>query len=370
VSSTAPPVLPRLRSLLDDLPAYRPGRPAALGDAGKLSANENPHPPLPSVLDAVAAAAASLNRYPDPACGAITQALAERHDVGIEQIAVGAGSVALCQQLVFATAGPGDEVLFAWRSFEAYPIVTRMGDATPRQVPLTAGGEHDLDAMGAAIGPATRLVFVCNPNNPTGRIVDAARLATFVGAVPADVLVVIDEAYIEFVRDADAASGCDLLAERPNVCVLRTFSKAFGLAGLRIGYAVAHPAIAAALRKTTTPFAVSAVAQLAAVGSLAAEDELMERVDAVVAGRERIFGALRAQGWSVMPSEANFVWVADDGRADRLVDGCREAGLSVRSFPGEGVRVTVGAPQANEQLIEAAAAAIEPVVRTSTGLPR
>jgi|SRR5829696_8863370 len=350
-------VLPRLRPALDDLPVYRAGQPAGAGDVGKLSANENPFAPLPSVLDAVARAATTLNRYPDPASTVITDALAERHGVAAEHVAVGAGSVALCQQLVQATAATGDEVLFAWRSFEAYPILTRLADATPRPVPLTTTGEHDLGAMLASVGPRTRLVLVCNPNNPTGRAIPARDLAAFVAAVPADVLVVVDEAYAEFVRDPDVTSAAPLLDDHPNVCVLRTFSKAYGLAGLRIGYALGHPAVAKALRRTTTTFAVTALAQQAAIASLAAEHELQERVEAVIEQRERLAAELRRHGWPVGSSEANFLWIEDDGRAPAFVRACEQNGLSVRSFPGEGVRVTIGTAEATELLGHTAARA-------------
>ena len=355
-------VLPRLRSALDDLPVYRAGQPAGAGDAGKLSANENPFAPLPAVLQIVAGAAATLNRYPDPASTALTEAIAGRYGLAAEQVAVGAGSVALCQQLVNATATTGDEVVFAWRSFEAYPIVARLADATPRPVPLTTDGEHDLDAMLAAVRPRTRLVFVCNPNNPTGRTIPAGDLAAFIAEVPPDVLVVLDEAYAEFVRDPAFASATTLLDAHANVCVLRTFSKAYGLAGLRIGYALGHPTVAEALRKTTTTFAVTALAQDAAIASLAAENELAARVTAIVESRDRLHAELHRYGWPVGPSEANFVWVDDDGRGSALVRACEQAGLSVRAFPGEGIRITIGTEQANQQVGAAAAHAATAII--------
>nr|MCU0264963.1 aminotransferase class I/II-fold pyridoxal phosphate-dependent enzyme [Actinomycetes bacterium] len=225
---------PRLRPVLADLPAYRAGRPAPEG-AFKISSNENPYPPLPSVLAAVSRAAEQANRYPDFASTDLVEALAARFTVAAEQVAVGTGSVGIAQQLVQATAGVGDEVLFAWRSFEAYPIITRIAGATPVQVPLGADEGHDLTAMRAALTDRTRLVFVCTPNNPTGTAVRRAALEAFLDAVPADALVVLDEAYREFVRDPEVPDGLDLVRGRPNVAVLRTFSKAYGLAALRVG---------------------------------------------------------------------------------------------------------------------------------------
>jgi histidinol-phosphate aminotransferase len=213
--------------------------------------------------------------------------------------------VGVLGQIVTATAGPGDEVVHAWRSFEAYPIVVRLAGAHGAAVPLAPDGRHDLPAMAAAVTERTRLVLVCSPNNPTGPVVHADELDRLLEAVPPDVLVLIDEAYVEFVRDPKAPDALALQRARPNVVVLRTFSKAYGLAGLRVGYAVAHPAVAAALRKTALPFGVSSVAQDAAVASLAASQQLAERVAALVAERARVLDALGRQGWQLPDSHAN-----------------------------------------------------------------
>ncbi|CAM5639631.1 Putative phenylalanine aminotransferase OS=Streptomyces griseomycini OX=66895 GN=pat PE=3 SV=1 [Streptomyces griseomycini] len=247
---------PRLRAELEGIPTYKPGRPAAAGGpvAYKLSSNENPYPPLPGVMETVTAAASSFNRYPDMACAALTAELSERFGVPASHLATGTGSVGVAQQLLQATSGPGDEVIYAWRSFEAYPIITQISGATSVQVPLTAGEVHDLDAMADAITDRTRLIFVCNPNNPTGTAVRRAELERFLDRVPDDVLVVLDEAYREFIRDPEVPDGVEIYRKRPNVCVLRTFSKAYGLAGLRVGFAIAHEPVAAALRKTAVPF--------------------------------------------------------------------------------------------------------------------
>ncbi|MFB6566267.1 histidinol-phosphate transaminase [Streptomyces noursei] len=348
---------PRLRAALDGIPTYKPGRPAAAGGpvAYKLSSNENPYPPLPGVLESAVAAAGSFNRYPDMACTGLMAELADRFSVPVDHLATGTGSVGVAQQLVQSTAGPGDEVIYAWRSFEAYPIVTQVSGATSVQVPLTSGEVHDLDAMLAAITERTRLIFVCNPNNPTGTVVRRAELESFLDRVPDDVLVVLDEAYREFIRDADVPDGIELYRDRPNVCVLRTFSKAYGLAGLRVGFAVAHPEVAAALRKTAVPFGVSQLAQEAAVASLRSEAALLERVDALVVERTRVYDALVAQGWTVPASEANFVWLRLGDRTTAFAEACERAGVVVRPFAGEGVRVTIGEEPAMDLFLGAAA---------------
>ncbi|MGW5969943.1 histidinol-phosphate transaminase [Streptomyces sp. NPDC055186] len=341
---------PKLRAELEGIPTYKPGKPAAVDGpvAYKLSSNENPYPPLPGVMEAIASAASSFNRYPDMACTALMAELAERFAVPVSHLATGTGSVGIAQQLLQATSGPGDEVIYGWRSFEAYPIITRISGATPVQVPLTPGDVHDLDAMAEAVTDRTRLIFVCNPNNPTGTVVRRAELERFLDRVPRDVLVVLDEAYREFIRDPEVPDGVEIYRERPNVCVLRTFSKAYGLAGLRVGFAIAHEPVAAALRKTAVPFGVSQLAQDAAIASLRAEDELIGRVGSLVCERNRVMDALRAQGWKVPESQANFVWLRLGERTAAFAQACEQAGVVVRPFPGEGTRVTVGETEAND----------------------
>ncbi|GHB02996.1 histidinol-phosphate transaminase [Streptomyces termitum] len=347
---------PKLRAELDGVPTYKPGKPAAAGGpvAFKLSSNENPYPPLPGVLESALAAAGSFNRYPDMACTGLTAELAERFGVPVSHIATGTGSVGVAQQLLQATAGPGDEVIYAWRSFEAYPIITQISGATSVRVPLTDGEVHDLDAMAEAITDRTRLIFVCNPNNPTGTAVRRAELERFLDRVPSDVLVVLDEAYKEFVRDVEVPDGVELYRDRPNVAVLRTFSKAYGLAGLRVGFAIAHEPVAAALRKTAVPFGVSQLAQDAAVASLRAEDELLGRVGSLVAERKRVHAGLVAQGWTVPDTQANFVWLRLGERTADFAAECERHGVVVRPFAGEGVRVTIGETEANDLFLKAA----------------
>jgi histidinol-phosphate aminotransferase len=350
---------PRLRRALDALPSYQPGRPAAAAGGGrevyKISSNENPYPPLPGVLEAVIQAAGTMNRYPDMFATGLVAALAERFDVPASHLATGTGSVGVLQQIVQATAAEGDEVVYAWRSFEAYPIVVGISGATPVHVPLDPAARHDLDAMADVVTDRTRLILVCSPNNPTGPVVGRDELTAFLERVPGDVLVVLDEAYREFVRDPGAADGIEIYRDRPNVCVLRTFSKAYGLAGLRVGFAIAHEPVADALRKTSVPFGVSGIAQQAAIESLRQEEALLERVDAIVAERSRVREGLLALGWSVPVTEANFVWLALGQDTVEFARTCEDAGIVVRPFPGEGCRVTVAEPEAGDVLLRVAA---------------
>jgi histidinol-phosphate aminotransferase len=347
----------RLRSALDQVPAYVPGKPAAPREgvtAYKVSSNENPYPPLPSVLKVVQDAAGQMNRYPDMAVTALTEALAQSLGVPVEHVATGTGSVGVLGQVIQATCDPGDEVVYAWRSFEAYPIVTAIAGAASVQVPLDDHARHRLDAMLEAITERTRVVLVCTPNNPTGPIVHHDELERFIDQVPGDVLVVIDEAYLEFVADPEAPDSIALYRDRPNVMVLRTFSKAYGLAGLRVGYAVAHEPVASALRKTAVPFGVNSLAQAAAVASLGAFDELKERVDALVAERTRVVEALRGQGWFIPDTQANFVWFPLGERSTAFTQTAQEAGLTLRQYGSDGVRATIGETEANDVLIRVA----------------
>jgi histidinol-phosphate aminotransferase len=350
---------PRLRGALEGIPTYKPGRPAAAGTGEvsyKLSSNENPYPPLPSVLDAVSREAAAFNRYPDLFAAGLVDAIAARFDVPPLHIATGTGSVGVLQQIIQATATEGDEVVYAWRSFEAYPIVVQISGARSVTVPLTADERHDLDAMADAVTDRTRLILVCSPNNPTGTAVRRDELSAFLDRVPSDVLVVIDEAYCEFVVDPEVPNGLEVYRDRPNVAVLRTFSKAYGLAGLRVGFAVAHEPVAEALRKTAVPFGVSGVAQVAAIASLAAEEELLERVEGLVKERSRVHDALLTQGWSSVPaSEANFVWLRLGEQTMEFAAACASAGVVVRPFDGDGARVTIGEPAANDIFLDVAA---------------
>jgi histidinol-phosphate aminotransferase len=338
---------PSARQSLSDIPAYRAGRPAPAGSA-KLSSNENPFPPLPGVEAAIADAAGAVNRYPDFGSDRLLDALAARLGVDREQITVGTGSVAVLVQVMTAMVEAGDEVVMPWRSFEAYPIIVQLSGATQVRVPLRSDHTHDLDAMASAITDKTRVVLVCTPNNPTGTVVRQRELTEFIDGVPSDVLVVVDEAYIEFVRDAESTGALDLAVSRNNVLVLRTFSKAFGLANLRVGYGVGPRAIVQELRKTQLPFGVSSVAEGAAVAALAGERELQRRVDVLVRERDRVLRELAARSIDVPDSQGNFVWLPLGDSADEFAQRCEDAGVVVRSFAGDGVRVTIGEAVANE----------------------
>jgi histidinol-phosphate aminotransferase len=344
-------VTARLRPALAGLPVYVPGK--TVPGAIKLASNETVFGPLPSVRAAILTATDAINRYPDNGCVQLKAALA-RH-VGThfapEHIAVGCGSVSLCQQLVQITASVGDEVIFGWRSFELYPPQVQIAGATPIQVPLT---DHtfDLDAMLAAVTDRTRLIFVCNPNNPTSTVVDPDALTRFVEAVPPHILIAIDEAYVEYVRDGMAPDSLGLVRAHDNVVVLRTFSKAYGLAGLRVGYAIGHPEVITALDKVYVPFTATSVSQVAAIASLDAADELLARTDAVVAERVRVSAALRDAGFELPPSQANFVWLPLGPRTRDFVEQAADALIVVRPYGTDGVRVTVTAtPEENDAIL-------------------
>jgi histidinol-phosphate aminotransferase len=342
---------------LEALPAYVPGR--SVPGAIKLASNEVPYGPLPGVLEAIIEAARGSHRYPDMGVMALREALAARFGVDPGQVATGCGSVALAEHLVRATClGPQDEIIYGWRSFEAYPIITAAAGATSVRVPNRADHSLDLTAMAAALTPRTRLVFVCTPNNPTGSAVGRAELDAFLAVVPESTLVVLDEAYLEFVTDPGVPDGLHAYGDRPNVAVLRTLSKAWGMAGLRLGYLVATPGVAEAVRKVITPFSVSSVAQAAALAALAAEDDMRNRADLVIAERDRVLAALRKLLPEVPDSQANFAWLPLGERSARFATACERLRVIVRSFPGEGVRVTIGTPEENDTFLSAAETAL------------
>jgi histidinol-phosphate aminotransferase len=346
---------PRFRPVLDGFPAYKPGRTpvSATGRTYKLSSNESPYGPLPSVVEVIAEAARSVNRYPDNGAATLIDAVAERFGVPDSHVAVGCGTVGLTQQILEAVGEPGNQVLYAWRSFEAYPTLSDLSGAESVRVPLR-DETHDLIAMAEAITPRTRLIFVCNPNNPTGTVVHRDELVAFLDRVPEDCLVILDEAYREYVRDEAVPDGIELYRDRPNVAVLRTFSKAYGLAGLRVGMMIAHEPVAAAIRSTMLPFAVNHIAQAAAIASLAAEDELMERVELTVKERTRVREELIGAGWTVPPTEANFVWLRLGDRTGEFAAACEAVGIAIRPFGDEGTRVSIGDPAANDAFLQVA----------------
>jgi histidinol-phosphate aminotransferase len=342
---------PQLRPAVAALPAYVAGRRALTALTEPLASNESHYLPLPAVLSAIAGAAVRANRYPDMASLNLRERLATEFDVDSAEIAVGPGSVGVLAQLITALCDPGDEVIFAWRSFEAYPILCQISGATAVKVPLTAEEDHDLPAMAAAVTEHTKVILLCSPNNPTGTSISPAELNDFLARVPQRVLVVLDEAYREYASDAGLDS-VKLYHEHPNLCLLRTFSKAYGLAGLRVGYAVAHPEIAEGVRRTQIPFSVSAVAEAAAVAALGCAEEVQARATHVITERERVIAAARELGWTVPDGAANFIWLRmDDERRSELVEAFDSAEILVRGYPGDGVRITVAAHEANDRVL-------------------
>ncbi|HEY0261256.1 MAG TPA: histidinol-phosphate transaminase [Lacisediminihabitans sp.] len=342
----------KLRPEIVALAAYRQGKPAS-DDAFKLSSNENPFEPIPEVIEAIVGAS-GVNRYPNATGLELRGAIAERFGVSAGQVHLGAGSVAIIAQLIQAAAGAGDEVLYAWRSFEAYPGLVSVAGASSVQVPVTADGRHDLFAMTAAITDRTRVVIVCTPNNPSSTIVTAEEFTRFMGRVPADVLVLLDEAYAEFVTDPSAVDGRALTGRYPNLVVLRTFSKAYGLAGLRIGYAVGPEYILDAARSTAIPLSVTEPSQRAALVSLLHEDVLLERVARIAVLRDRVWSALVDQGWSVPVPQGNFVWLPTGERTVEATEVFERHGLVVRPFAPEGIRISIGESESVDKLLKAA----------------
>nr|BFE64037.1 histidinol-phosphate transaminase [Dactylosporangium thailandense] len=336
---------------LDALPAYVPGR--SVPGAIKLASNEVPYGPLPGVVEAVTEAVAGVHRYPDMGVTELRGRLAERLGVDAERIATGCGSVALFEHLFRVACLPGDEVVYPWRSFEAYPIIGATTAAKSVRVPNTADHGHDLDAMAEAITERTRIVIVCNPNNPTGTVVRKAELDAFIDRVPANVIVALDEAYREFVTDPSVPDGLVEYGDRPNVVVLRTLSKAWGLAGLRIGYLIGSPEVAAAVRKVVTPFSTSLAAQAAALAALDQEPEMRRRVELVVAERARVVETVRKVHPDVPETQANFFWLPLGEQSAAFAAQCERAGVIVRAFQGDGVRVTIGTPEENDAFLGA-----------------
>lgn len=354
-----------VRPVFNTLPSYAAGKPPAPVEGltqYKLSSNENPLGPVLEVAR-VLADFATAHRYPDPLSTALRHKLSARLGVDADDIVTGAGSLGALNQILKTFAGVNadgvqDEVIYAWRSFEAYPILVGIMGARSVQVPNLPDGSHDLDAMAAAITERTRLILVCTPNNPTGPAVTESQIRAFLVKVPAHIPVVIDEAYFEFcaastVPEGEEAplNGLDIYRDYENVIILRTFSKAQGLAGLRVGYSISHPQITQHLRVAATPFAVTALAEAAAIASIEHEDAVMERVSYLVAERERVTARLRELGYDFPSTYANFVWLPLGERTGDFVQLMSEHALSVRAFGTEGVRVSIGEVEANDRFL-------------------
>jgi histidinol-phosphate aminotransferase len=352
----------RLRSAIAGLPTYTAGKPAPEPghvSSFKLSSNENPFPPLPGVVEATAAAVARMNRYPDIANSEMTHALSSRLGVPGEQLAFATGSVAVLYHLLQATCEAGDEVVYAWRSFEAYPIAVQLTGASPVPVPLAPGAVHDLEAMRGVVTSATKVIMLCTPNNPTGPALQQQQVIDFIDSVPDHIMIILDEAYVEFVTDPQGLRGLDTMAGRPNVVVLRTFSKAYGLAGFRVGYCVADDHVAAAVRAVSLPFGVSIAAQAAVIASLEAESQLLDRVADLVKARDALAVGLRDLGFEVPDAQGNFVWLPGGSRTEAYAAAFARAGVAVRPYASggdwDGLRITVGEPAANARVLEVAA---------------
>lgn len=349
----------RPRPSIAALPAYRPGRSAAAAeadhgviDAVKLASNEAPFSPLPSVAEAISAGIGQVNLYPDHGAAALRSELAAHLNVASNQVTVGAGSAGILQQILLAYVAPGDAVAMCWPSFEAYPIFARLVEAEEIRVPLH-DETFDLPALAAAITHQTKVAFVTNPNNPTGTVVATAEIEMLLDAVPDTCIVVLDEAYAEFVDDPRVTDSTPLLADHPNLVITRTFSKAHGLAGLRVGYAYGSPEVIEMIDRTLAPFAVNDLAQRSARASLAAVDEMQSRVANVVVERDRVTETLRAAGWTTPNPQGNFVWLPVGALAADLGVALEQRGVVVRAFPEVGVRVTISTETANDRFLEA-----------------
>ncbi|BCT77962.1 putative phenylalanine aminotransferase [Sinomonas cyclohexanicum] len=356
-SAVTPGVTPR--PVMNRLPKYAAGRPPAPVEgltSYKLSSNENPLAPLPAVTEAIVHESA-INRYPDAVATRLRSALSTFLDVPADDIVTGGGSLGALNQILAAFAGQQDdgtqdEVVYAWRSFEAYPISVGLAGAKSVQIPVLADGRHDLEAMAAAVNERTRVVLLCTPNNPTGPALRREETERFIQSVPGHVLVVIDEAYQEFVRDPEAVDGIAMYRKYPNVAVLRTFSKAHGLANLRVGYSVSHPDVTQYLRIAAVPFAVSTIAEGAAIASLENFDQVVGRVQTLVDERDRVTAGLRSLGWDIPDAQGNFVWLALGEATPEFAAAAEAQALSVRAFGTEGVRVSIGEPEANARFLD------------------
>jgi len=351
----------RFRPDLDRIEAYRPGRAMAevaasygLDRVIKLASNESPEGPFPEVAEAIARAVTGLNRYPDNARPDLARALAQFHDVPAERIWTGSASNELMLITGLTMTAPGTSAVFGWPSFSLYEIATRAGFGDDIPVPLDVDHRHDLGAMRAAVRPDTTIVYVCNPNNPTSTHVPGDDLQRFIDSLPEDVLVVVDEAYADFATAADFRSMLPLAATRDNVMVTRTFSKVYGLAGLRVGYAVTAPDSIAAFRRIQLPFSVNALGEAAAIEALRHQDRVRERVARNAAGVARLTAALRAAGVEVADSQANFVYAGFGERAPDLTEGLLRVGYIVRPVPPMGwLRITAGTQEEIEGFLAA-----------------
>jgi histidinol-phosphate aminotransferase len=347
--------------------ARLPSYPVAGGYAGeappvRLASNESPYPPLPAVREAIERALGELNRYPDPSNSLLRRSLSDRYGVPQSRIAIGNGSCDILLAAGEALLEPGAELVYAWPSFSVYPHLAAASGARAITVALDAEDRHDLPAMLREITVATRLVLVCNPNNPTSTAIALHEIAEFLDAVPSHVCVIVDEAYCEFNLLDDSDASIELLSHHPNLALLRTFSKVHGLCGLRVGFALCgSDLLPRALDQVRQPFFCNALAQAAAVEALAHQDAVLDRVARNVAERISVDERLRALGLAPAESQANFCWFRfGEGREERdVIDGLQERGVLVRAGSALGeegaLRVTYGTPEENGRFLAALA---------------
>ncbi len=335
-----------------NLPAYKQGRPAP-ADAFKLSSNENPFPTPAWVAEAMAEA--QVSRYPESTSRTVRERIAAEWACDVDEVIVGAGSVSILYQLIQAVSGPGDNIVFAWRSFEAYPWIATVAGAEGVRIPNLPDHRHDLDAMIAAVNDRTRAVLLCTPNNPTGAAITTDEFHNAMARIPDDVLVILDEAYAEFSHEPDIVCGKKITGGYSNLVMLRTFSKAYGLAGLRIGYGIGPAAILQAANSTAIPMVVTEQAQRAALAVLDHKDDAMVRVMELCARRDRVWSDLVGQGWSVPRPHGNFVWLPTGTDTDKAAEILENGGIIARVFPGDGIRVTIGEADSVEPFLAATA---------------
>jgi histidinol-phosphate aminotransferase len=347
------------------IPGYQAGVPTgqapeaiAAGGIAQLASNESPLPPHPKVVKAIREAAAAMNRYPDPDATLLCRRIADRYETEPGRVAVGNGSCEILLAAAEALCEPGAEILYAWPSFSMYPHLAALTGAREIRVPLVEGEVHDLDAMAAEVTAATQLAIVCNPNNPTGTHLPAAQVAAFCERIPAHVTIVLDEAYIEFQTVDDPDSTVDLLAEFPNLVVLRTFSKVYGLAGLRVGFGLGSAKFRAAVDAVRQPFSVNALAQAAAAEAILHQDDVEQRVERTLVERVRVEEGLHELGLSTAETQTNFSWIdLDEADENEVVAGLAEQSIAVRpgtplGDPGH-IRVSYGTPAENDRFLAA-----------------
>jgi histidinol-phosphate aminotransferase len=347
------------------IPGYQAGVPTgqapesiAAGGIAQLASNESPFSPHEKVVEAIRAAATAMNRYPDPDATLLRRRIADRYDVEPGRVAVGNGSCEILLAAATALCEPGSEIVYAWPSFSMYPYLSALSGAREIRVPLAAGEVHDLDAMATEVTAATQLVIVCNPNNPTGTHLPAARVAEFCARIPGHVTIALDEAYVEFQTEDDPDSTVDLLAAFPNLVVLRTFSKVYGLAGLRAGFALGSAKFRAAVDAVRQPFDVNAIAQAAAAEAILHQDDVAQRVERTLVERIRVEQGLHELGLATAETEANFSWIdLADADEQQVVAALAEQQIAVRpgtplGSPGH-IRVSYGRPAENDRFLAA-----------------